>query len=99
VRRRVSLSLPTGVLAFLQDVTGQTEHARAVTLYLAGRRRYAGKVSEVYLGNELHLVRWRPEPSDALLLRGVNSKQLIEAVLSDANRHGVTIRLPSRGIW
>lgn len=98
IGRRVTLSLSTGVLAYLQDVTGQVEAPRAITLYLAGRRRY-GKLSELYLGEEYHLVRWRPNLVEARLFRGIKSKPLSEAIVSDAKRHGVTIRLPSRGIW
>lgn len=97
--RRVSLSLPTGVLAYLQDVTGEIEPSRTIVFYLAGRRRYKN-VCEQYLGEEYHLVRWRPRNrAETALLSKVNGKQLTVAIVSDAKRHGVTIRLPSRGIW
>lgn len=97
--RRVSLSLPTGVLAYLQDVTGEVAHDRALVRYLSRGRRYKD-CSEQYLGEQYHLVRFRPKNRlEAQLLRGVESKGLIHAVVSEAKRHGVTIRLPSRGIW
>lgn len=97
--RRVSLSLPTGVLAFLQDWTGEVDPATAIVVYLAGRRK-RGELCEQYLGDEYHLVRWRPKTrGEAELLSHVNGKALTESIVSVANRHGVTIRLPSRGIF
>lgn len=97
--RRVSLSLCTGVLAYLQDRTGEVELSRAIVLYLSGRRK-SGELAEQYFGEEYHLVRWRPRnPAEAQLLAQVNAKAFTESVVCEAKRHGVTIRLPSRGIW
>ena len=97
--RRVSLSLPTGVLAYLQDVTGEVAHDRALVRYLSRGRKY-GTLCEQYLGDEYHLIRFRPRNRlELALFREVNGKALTETIVSDAKRHGVTIRLPSRGIW
>lgn len=97
--RRVSLSLPTGVLAYLQDVTGEVDLATAIVVYLAGRRKRGG-LSEQYMGDEYRLIRWRPKTrGEASMLAGVNGKALTESIVCEAKRHGVTIRLPSRGIW
>lgn len=97
--RRVSLSLPTAVLCYLQDVTGEVEPATCVVLYLAGRRRKKD-LAETYSGEEFHSIRFRPKTrAEASLFRDVNSKALVETIVSHALRQGVTIRLPSRGIW
>lgn len=94
---RVSLSLSTGHACYLQDVTGETELSRAVIAWLSGKRR--GRLSEVYSGEEYHRIRFRASGLEALLLRGVNSATLIGAIDTHSRTRGVTIRLPSRGIW
>lgn len=88
MKRRVVV-LPTGVAAYLQDRTGQVSLSLAVQAYLAGRVLRAG-LCETYAGDGRHRVKIRS---------AVKSKTLVTSVMCDANRQGVTIRLPSRGIW